>query len=81
MEMMSLILIILIVLTAVILSISLFSRKSENYSYKQDTIKHQIMEKITYERKKAALNDMKRDCQIDNDEFNNMLKEIEKQKD
>ncbi len=38
------------------------------------------MEKITYERKKAALNEMKRDGQIDNDEFNNMLKEIEKQK-
>tara|TARA_Y100001968_G_scaffold323551_1_gene361440 strand:- start:185 stop:430 length:246 start_codon:yes stop_codon:yes gene_type:complete len=80
MEMMSLILIILIVLTALILSVSFFSRKSENYSYKQDTIKHQIMEKITYERKKAALNEMKRDGQIDNDEFNNMLKEIEKQK-
>ena len=80
MDMVSLILIILIVLSVLILSVYLFSLKSENYSYKEDTIKHQIMEKITYERKKAALNEMKRDGQIDNDEFNNMLKEIEKQK-
>ena len=81
MDIMSLILLILIVLSALILSVFLFSRKSENYSFKEDAIKHQIMEKITYERKKAALNEMKRDGQIDNDEYNSMLKEIEKQKD
>ena len=80
MDMVSLILIILIVLSVSILSVYLFSPKSENYSYKEDVIKYQLMENITYERKKAALNEMKRDGQIDNDEFNNMLKEIEKQK-
>ena len=71
----SLILFLLIILSGIGFY---YSRKNENFVDANNTIKHQMMEQITYERKKASLKEMKRDGEIDDDEFNKMNEEISK---
>jgi len=71
----SLILFLLIILSGIGFY---YSRKNENFIDANNTIKHQMMEQITYERKKASLKEMKRDGEIDDDEFNKMNEEISK---